>query len=192
MNLWQLKRGINKAKISLVEQALYEPISNSICFFISYRRDDKQAAREISNYINKAGFSTYFDEDDDCLSSAIENYNSKAITACIQLGLNQSSHIICIVSNKTKESWWVPYEIGYATKCESSILTLKLKGDYILPDYLKISHIILGTKSLNEYLQSLIKRHLVESIYSDKIFQNYLTKESTQHHPLDPYLDWDM
>ena len=52
--------------------------------------------------------------------------------------------MLCIVSEKTKHSWWVPYEIGFGKSSNKDIASLLLKDFNLdgIPSYLYISEII--------------------------------------------------
>ena len=111
------------------------------------------------------------------------------ITRFVEQGLSFSSHIMCLVSAATAGSWWVPYELGFAKNAGKHLSTLKLKGEIALPAYLQISEIILGTKTLNDFLtrvrQGLAKTAAVRSRTET------LISESAQPHPLDQHLNWN-
>jgi hypothetical protein len=86
------------------------------------------------------------------------------------------------------ESWWVPYELGFAKKSGMPLATLRLK-DTALPAYLEISEIIKGTDSLNRYLTG-VKRDLRKSVTAGALTETLLPGY-TSRHPLDPYLNWN-
>src|SRR5205814_897081 len=108
------------------------------------------------------------------------------VTRFIEQGLTVSTHIMCLVSAATVGSWWVPYELGFAKNAGKHLSTLKLKGEITLPAYLQISEIILGTKTLNDFLtrvrQGLGKAALLRSLTETLIAH-------TSPHPLDEHLD---
>lgn len=128
------------------------------CIFLSHKSEDKDWVRTIGNYIMKVyEFDIYLDEQDEKLQKATQTGNSAAVTACIQKGIDYSTHLLCFVSEKTKESWWVPYEIGYATALpkKSPVATLQSLHSVYLPDYLKITDVIPGRKALDKYLSNI-------------------------------------
>ena len=65
------------------------------------------------------------------------------IVDSIEKALKCSTHILVLVSDQTKESWWVPYEVGYSKKGKKKIASALLVG-YVddFPDYLKIEETI--------------------------------------------------
>lgn len=103
--------------------------------------------------MENAGIDVYLDIYDNELQNAANIGDPEIITAIIERGISTSTHAMCLVSEKTINSWWVPYELGYAKKSGKKISSLKLKGNIYLPEFLRIGEIIQGTKSLNEYMK---------------------------------------
>lgn len=167
-------------------------VVNSITIFISHIRIDKAAAIAIGNYIREAGFDIYLDINDQALQQAMSTGDPNKITQCIEKGLNLSTHLLCLVSESTVNSWWVPYEIGYGKKSNKDIATLRLKGTPSLPEYLKVTTILNGASSLNKYLSNLMKQNdiLNESrMYKSINGENWGLSSTGPSHPLYPYLD---
>jgi hypothetical protein len=141
-------------------QGLFETFASNntgkdICIFLSHISVDKAAAIRIGEYIMNAGFNIYLDINDEELQRAVERNDAIKITSSIEKGITNSSHVMCIVSNSTKNSWWVPYEIGYGKKSGKKLSTLALRDVVNLPSYLLITHTIEGVIGLNTYLNSI-------------------------------------
>lgn len=169
--------------LAKVAQALGQP-----CIFLSHISVDKAAAVAISDYIISRGdIDVYLDINDRELQDAADSGNAVRITEFIERGLSNSTHIMCLVSENTVQSWWVPYELGFGKKSGKPLATLKLKDTVTLPAYLEISEIIKGTKSLNLYLAS-IKRGLSKTA-AVQLTESLITHTASSH-PLDRYLDW--
>lgn len=183
--------GINRAK--LVRKSMFESSSSAAsrpCIFLSHISVDKKTAIEIGNYIiGKTDVDIYLDIYDDELQSAVNSGDNEAITKYLENGLNSCTHIMCLVSQETVKSWWVPYEIGYAKKGQKTISTLTLKGTETLPSYLKIGKIIRGTKTLNSYLESIAKQ-IRKSLLLESASESLISHTASPH-PLDQYLDWN-
>jgi Thoeris protein ThsB, TIR-like domain len=176
--------GINRA---LYEQRHLAKAGNP-CIFLSHISVDKSSATAIGDYIKKQGdIDIYLDLNDEDLQSAVRRDDPMGITRFIEQGLSSSTHIMCLVSAATVGSWWVPYELGFAKNAGKHLSTLKLKGEITLPAYLKISEIIPGTKTLNDFLtrvrQGLGKTAAVRSLTETLI-------SHTSAHPLDQHLDY--
>jgi hypothetical protein len=160
------------------------------CIFLSHIAIDKSIAINIGDYIMEKGdIDIYLDIYDEKLQQAVAAENPQMVTKFIEEGLEQSTHIMCLVSRETIRSWWVPYELGYGKRALKELSTLTLKGVINLPQYLEISVILRGTKSLNEYLGKM-----TSSVFKGILGESYrggLISHSSMRHPLDNYLDWN-
>ena len=159
--------------------------SGKFCIFISYHRADEKEAERIAQYLLEAGVDIYFDKYDKTLDQLVEEGNADKVTKRIQEGITYSSHMLCIVSTTTVESYWVPFEVGYGYE-QRPLVILTLKGitDAQLPHYMKTTKVIRGTKTLNEFIS-----HILGMRENDLIAQGAI-KKHTLAHPLDSVLDW--
>ena len=66
-----------------------------------------------------------------------------------------SSDLLCLISDKTRLSWWVPYEIGFADKQEIDIAVLKLKDVEDIPSYLKAKKVLFNIGDFLQYISKL-------------------------------------
>lgn len=131
--------GINRAYV--LEKSFNSNSSQKdMCFFISHISVDKDFARTVADYImNKLGIDVYFDELDDELQTAVVNDDSKNITKFIENGITQSTHMICLVTENTKNSWWVPFEIGYGKKSNKEIISFIHNNVKEIPAFLDVT-----------------------------------------------------
>lgn len=172
-----------------VNKSFYASAQKSeVCIFLSYTSEDRNTVMKIGEYIQNAGFDIYLDIYDEKLQQAVSEGDPVAITKNIEKGLSFSTDVICIVSEETVGSWWVPYEIGFGKKANKPLATLTLKNTVTIPAYLEITRIIRGTKSLNEYLKEMSgKSTILLEAAASYIEKN---KHFTSNHPLDNYLSW--
>lgn len=187
-----MAKGINRAE-EFIKTGSYKRYDESIrknifCIFISHISIDKSYALKIGEYINNAGFDIYLDVNDLKLQQAVISKDAPKIVSCIQNGIEASSHILSLISEKTKDSWWVPFEIGYGKRASKEIASLLLKDVTQLPEYIKVSTLIEGIKGLNSYLQSfrLSLSPLFESQLGDRIVSH-----TTSNHPLESFINWN-
>lgn len=171
--------GINY-KSRLYENSYVQGIQ---CVFISHQKNDSNAAKKIADYLLKAGINVYFDEYDNTLDLT----NPYSVVSAIKKGLNHSTHLLVILSENALRSKWIPWEVGYAYDSKK-IISLKLKdiASKELPEYLRITKIISGTTTLNEFISNMLGGT-----------ESYLLKEarivgSSQVHPLDEVLQWNL
>ena len=130
--------------------------SGSTCVFISHKKEDEAAALAIGNYIkNYADVDIYLDLYDLELVEAVSTENDRKIVASIKRGLRTSTHLLCLISDKTRLSWWVPYEIGVASELKKDITSLKLKNISDMPSFLKTEKVLMNASDFEGYVNSL-------------------------------------
>lgn len=141
------------------------------CVFISHQQKDKQEAKKIADYLINAGIDVYFDEYDSDLKIHHQSNNPQGITDSIRKGINNSSHMLILVSPNTLYSTWVPFEIGYGYD-KTDLYTLCLKGipKGSLPEYLKASKIIRDIYDLNNYVTNVTHKRKEDLFQSRNIY----------------------
>lgn len=152
-----MSKGINRALLSDEYRAVYEYASaqSKKCVFISHKSEDIDVAKSVAELLKNNGIDVYLDTNDSGLQRATREGDAKKIVACIERALSISTHILVLVTEKTKESWWVPYEIGFSKKGRRGIASLLLKSVSSFPDYLEIERKLHGLDDLKKYAQEL-------------------------------------
>ena len=98
--------------------------------FISHKDADSLQALLLNRAFENEGVSAYLD----VLDSSI-NGGGKTLTEHIKGQLNQCTDIIVLMSEATKYSWWVPFEIGMSAQIDMPTASY-LKENVVLPSYL--------------------------------------------------------
>jgi hypothetical protein len=129
---------------------------NAQCIFISYQSADRDAAKKIADYVLTAGLDVYFDQYDGDLRISNQSINPKKLVDSLCKGINNSSHMMVVVSNTTMQSRWVPFEIGFGYE-KTSVYCLCLRGipKGGLPEYLQTTKIIRDIYDLNSTINTL-------------------------------------
>ena len=103
----------------------------AIRVFVSHQRKDSSLASHVASQIQLNGLDTYVDVIDDALvkdGHQLANHLLARMSECQQL--------MAVVSTATKESWWVPWEIGVGS--EKGFRMASYSEQYVvLPSYLK-------------------------------------------------------
>lgn len=147
--------GGNLAKAEFWERSLFS-CEKKRCVFISHKKEDQEAAIAIGSYLtDTVGVNIYLDTQDCVLKEAVSLENDQLIVESIKKGLACSTDLLCLISDKTHLSWWVPYEIGFADKQNINIAILKLKDIEDIPSYLKIKKTLLNTEDFLQYVSQL-------------------------------------
>jgi len=150
--------------------------------FISHQKNDRKEAKEIADYLKEVGIQVYFDEYDRELQIATENNNPKEVVRAIRKGINNSTHMLCIISKNTLYSKWVPFEVGYGyDKTDLATVTLKGISNSELPDYIKVAPIIRDIYDLNKFVEKYGNKYILES----RKFSEY----KSYSHPLSNVMD---
>jgi len=180
--------GINRA-LNLNESKTKVNLSlGKECVFISHQKSDLDDCKKIADYLMKANIDVYLDEYDYDLKEQVQRQNPKGVVKCIRKGINNSSHMLCVLSSNTIYSKWVPWEIGYGyDKTDLGAITLKGIANSSLPDYLKTVRLIRGTKSLNRYISDVLG-------YSTDYLKMYsrIDEYNQPSHSLDNVLSWEL
>ena len=98
--------------------------------FISHKNEDSALALAIQNAFSKNGVQSYLDVLDSSITSG-----GKELTDHIKNNLNSCSDIIVVMSDSTKNSWWVPFEVGMSAQVDMPTASF-LKSEVVLPSYL--------------------------------------------------------
>lgn len=132
--------------------------------FVSHKREDAIIANDIANELKRLGISCYLD-----LLDAGMVLNGKALTEHIKRNLNNCTDIIVVMSESTRYSQWVPFEVGMSAQKDMPTATY-LKEDVDLPSFLsywprlkKLSDIQKYVSARNEVKREYIHKSLFES-----------------------------
>ena len=155
---------------------------NKLCVFISHQKKDTAHCSQIADYLKSVGLDVYFDEYDTDLKIAVQNDNPKQVVNAIKLGIQSSTHMLCVVSPNTLYSKWVPFEVGYGYD-NTEILVLTLKGikKEDLPHYVRAVPLIRDIYDINRFIENKKEKFILES----RNFSNY----NSQLHPLRDVMD---
>ena len=112
--------------------------------FVSYSRPDEAQAKQVYKYLVDHGVTAYLDIMD-------PSFATDTVTAHLLERLRATSHLMAVVSDTTRYSWWVPFEIGVATDRDNRIATYTL-STVQLPHYLQIWPILRSNVDLARFV----------------------------------------
>jgi len=157
---------------------------NIKCVFISYQNSDQAAATKVANYLLSIGINVYFDKYDGDLKRENQKSSPSKVTESLCKGINNSSHMLVIVSPTTVISKWVPFEIGYGyDKTELYVLCLKGIPKGTLPEYIRTAKIIRDLWDLNLKVKSMVDDN------NQPILESQLFSYSSSANPLRDIMD---
>ena len=120
-------------------------------FFISHKKEDESIALKIAHELLILRIPYYLD----ALDSSIVK-NGKELTDHIKNKLNDCTEILVVISDKTKYSQWVPFEVGMAAQRDFPTATF-LQKDIQLPEFLEYWPRLKNTNDLIEYVTTRIR-----------------------------------
>lgn len=120
----------------------------SMTVFISHKNEDSVQATYICNELNRLGVKAYLD----VLEGELLLKGEK-LTNHIKERLNSCTDLLAVMSDKTKESWWVPFEIGMAAQLDFPIVSY-LINNVQLPEYLSYWPTLRKTLDLRKYVEA--------------------------------------
>lgn len=126
--------------------------------FISHKQEDEIQAKYICNELLKLNVEAYLD-----LLEGDLLLDGEELTNHIKNRLNSCTDILVVMSERTKESWWVPFEIGMASQKDFPIVSY-LINDVKLPEYLEYWPTLRRTDDLHKYIK--VKEMVLNESYS--------------------------
>ena len=127
--------------------------------FISHKDADSLQALLLKRAFEDEGVSAYLD----VLDSSI-NGGGKTLTEHIKNQLNQCTDIIVLMTEATKHSWWVPFEIGMSAQIDMPTASY-LKENVVLPSFLSYWPRL---KTINDVSTYLSVRKKTERILNEQ------------------------
>lgn len=138
--------------------------------FISHKQEDANLAMFVQYVFDQCHIDTYLD----VLDSSITG-DGKALTEHIKQNLNSCTDLIVVMSEQTKASWWVPFEIGMSAQLDMPTATYLLTN-VTLPDYLSYWPRLRSTSDIKKYVQ--VRDHVRNRMrYDEKYYYQRNQKE---------------
>ena len=130
--------------------------------FISHKKEDSFTASVMAAELRRLGVDSYLD----VLEPTILQ-DGKALTKHIQSNLNSCTDTIVIISETTRYSQWVPFEVGMATQKKIPIATF-LKESVALPEFLEYWPRLKKTSDVEKYVA--VRRQVADEYLHKGLF----------------------
>lgn len=142
--------------------------------FISHKQEDALEARKIASELRTMNIAYYLDVMDFSVTRS-----GKELTEHIKRNLNDCTDIIVVMSDVTKYSQWVPFEVGMSAQKDMPTATF-LHENVVLPEFLEYwprlkrpsdikKYVIARNDVANEY-------HSYRSLYESSAYQKSQTE----------------
>lgn len=126
--------------------------------FISHKKEDSEAAKLIQQRLSYNKVASYLDLLDNAITT-----NGKALTDHIKNELNDCTDILVVISENTRYSQWVPFEVGMSAQINLPTVTF-LAQETILPSFLSywprlrtVSDVDLYVRSRDQVAKSMFE-----------------------------------
>jgi hypothetical protein len=136
-------------------------------FFISHKKEDVDVVKRIHLLLKIKGIESYLDLVDGNISG-----DGKKLTDHIRANLNDCTDIIVVMSEMTRYSQWVPFEVGIATQIELPIATF-LQAEVQLPEFLSFWPRLKTPSDIDKYVEARkFASAKMNSLYENKQFES--------------------
>ena len=126
--------------------------------FISHHKNDSEIAAQIYSKLQLYNVDAYLDVFDNNLAT-----DSKALTEHLKETLRKSSDILVVMSENTKNSQWVPFEIGMAANQDLPTVTF-LYSYITLPEFLDYWPRLKSLNDIPKYIAARNERLQEQSV----------------------------
>lgn len=136
--------------------------------FISHKKEDELVAKQIAIRLKKDNIEYYLDVLDPTITGSGER-----LTEHIKSSLGTCTDIIVVMSEKTKYSQWVPFEVGMAARTDMPTATY-LSREVPLPEFLSYWPRLRSVDDIDTYVR--VRNETREQMA--KQYGSYLTASS--------------
>jgi MTH538 TIR-like domain (DUF1863) len=131
--------------------------------FLELTYNDTAAA--IGQYLlETVGVDVYLALNDKNLALAVEINDHARIVEHIESGIQNSTHLLGLIGERTRGSWWVPFEIGAARQRKKVIGYVILGEVEYVPSYLQIADNIEDDLNLGNWVRQNLSSFIVEEL----------------------------
>lgn len=116
--------------------------------FISHKQEDSEIATTVLRQFQTLKVACYLDLLDNSISGS-----GKMLTEHIKTKLNDCTDIIVVMSRNTRQSQWVPFEVGMAAQNDMPTATY-LYGNVDLPDFLDYWPRLSQPEDIKKYVET--------------------------------------
>lgn len=146
--------------------------------FISHKKEDSQVAIFIQNVLRSLNVDAYLDVLEDDLLLKGED-----LTDHIKNRLSECTDLLVVLSINTKESWWVPFEIGMAAQLDFPIVNYIpnfLSDKKVqLPEYLSYWPKLTKSDDLRKYVETRNNVNQQIALENSSGIYGFLNKQSS-------------
>jgi TIR domain len=133
--------------------------------FISHRNADKPLAACVADVLDAVGVHYWFDASNEDVHQAatLGLAGDQALVHAIERGVKHCTRTLGLLSESTRGSWWVPYEIGFSRSAGTPVSFLVLESVRAmdtLPEYVRLAANYWSVDELVRWAASLAGGHV--------------------------------
>lgn len=144
--------------------------------FISHKKEDSTTALGVANHLRiNHGIETYLDVVDTALYK-----NGYELADHLKAEMGKCNQLIAVISYATKDSWWVPWEIGVASEKDFPLATYANRAVDV-PEYLKKWPYLTSDRDLDEYARqsaAITRQRTVSRSTAGLVLENFSERET--------------
>lgn len=148
--------------------------------FVSYKLEDRDIRDIVVQKCQSAGLNPYVDKDDDYVDGDRED-----LVEHLAAHIKNGHGVIVAVSDKTKDSWWVPLEVGIGYENDMPITAWTESTTVYLPSYLERVRSTRYSERFVKWTRQVKSRHRDAGSMSETAFniQASIAFGRAQRHP---------
>lgn len=139
--------------------------------FVSHTTDDDALAETVANCIQSFGLTAWVDS-----HHLAPNDDEPAMASKIKHVIERSYCLLAVVTSATKESWWVPFEIGVASEKDRFLSTYS-ESIVSLPSFLAAWPRVKGHGELHQWCNDIKSK---KDVYGPTILNESVDVGSSQ------------
>jgi hypothetical protein len=158
-------------------------VLNKPCVFISHKREDADMAQAVADTLVEMNVDVWLDLDELKLPPPKTAADHLELTEAIETGLQSSTHLLALITPRTRDSWWVPFEIGSCRALRKGLAFLLHRDVPNLPSYMVVGDKLIDKDSLCLWAEKLAKQpgtvSVLASVQMNKLtnIDKYLLKQ---------------
>ena len=113
---------------------------------LSHDPEDEKETLRIAQHLTQNGVVNYVELFDPTVQTA------DGMTAKLKDRIQQSTHLMIVVSKYTEETWWVPFELGAGTEVDKRICSYQCSSAQV-PDFMKKWPVLQNQRGLDAFIR---------------------------------------
>lgn len=128
---------------------------SATCVFISHKREDADLAKAAADTLCEMNVDVWLDLTELGETQPAMASEHLTLTEAIETGLQNSTHLLALITPRTQNSWWVPFEIGVCRALRKEMAFFLHRDLPGLPSYLVVGEWLCDQQSFFAWAERL-------------------------------------